>query len=223
MKISREMDNIKTLIEEINHNYLQKNDLYMKFNSENLSITITNYINQSKIIDYIPFTTNKLLMNLITNKLYRNEKTRNLFIKNLLVRNQLKYLDDYELHRSHYAYDITLLRQHKKDNLEIYSKIKIYLNDYQNENEVSIDIYQNYKINLDNNIKTVFTSKSNNLEHNIYITDDYYKNIIKLSNTSNITEEYRIELDNINILDINEQIKNIDTIQNNSKLLKLFQ
>lgn len=218
-------EDIKIICEKFTYHHLQRYNLLMQCDLENFIITVTNENNQNNIIYKKTYETIEDLKDFLKNTCCPATKKRELFIKLLRVRNTIFNLNDYRLYNYDTAYELEFRKETQITNTTTtYTKVNININNYQNKDEVTIEL--NYDcINSQPKLnKNSLINEFPNLEYDITITDNYNYNEWRLTNEiEDAKETFNLTLDEINISNINQTIKDtLEKFEQNSKLKKLF-
>ena len=218
-------EDIKIICEKFTNYHLQRYNLLMQCDLENFIITVTNENNQNNIIYKKTYKTIEDVKDFLKNTCCPATKKRELFIKLLRVRNTIFNLNDYRLYNYDTAYELEFRKETQITNTTTtYTKVNININNYQNTDEVIIEIRYNTEISYPKLNKKPLINELPNLEYDIIITDNYNYNDWSLINEIEYTKEiFSITLDNINISNINQIITNtLEKFEQNSKLKNLF-
>lgn len=218
-------EDIKIICKKFTYHHLQRYNLLMQCDLENFIITVTNENNQSNIIYKKTYETIEDLKNFLKNTYCPATKKRELFIKLLRVRNTIFNLNDYRLYNYDTAYELEFRKETQITNTTTtYTKVNININNYQNKDEVTIEL--NYEcINSQPKLnKNSLINEFPNLKYDITITDNYNYNEWRLTNEiEDAKETFSITLKEINISNINQTIKDtLEKFEQNSKLKNLF-
>lgn len=216
---------IHTVCEKFNYHHLQKYNLQIQCDLENFIITVTNENNKNKIIYKKTYETIEDLKNFLKNTCCPATKKRELFIKLLRVRNTIFNLNDYRLYNYDTAYKLAFAKETQITNTTTtYTKINIYINSYQNKDEVTIELCYDCTNSQPKLNNKPLINEFPNLEYDITITDNYNYNEWRLTNEiEDAKETFNLTLDEINISNINQTIKDtLEKFEQNSKLKKLF-
>ena len=218
-------EDIKIICKKFTYHHLQRYNLLMQCDLENFIITVTNENNQSNIIYKKTYETIEDLKNFLKNTCCPATKKRELFIKLLRVRNTIFNLNDYRLYNYDTAYELEFRKETQITNTTTtYTKVNININNYQNKDEVTIEL--NYEcINSQPKLnKNSLINEFPNLKYDITITDNYNYNEWRLTNEiEDAKETFSITLKEINISNINQTIKDtLEKFEQNSKLKNLF-
>lgn len=218
-------EDIKIIYKKFTYHYLQRYNLLMQCDLENFIITVTNENNQSNIIYKKTYETIEDLKDFLKNTCCPATKKRELFIKLLRVRNTIFNLNDYRLYNYDTAYELEFRKETQITNTTTtYTKVNININNYQNKDEVTIEL--NYDcINSQPKLnKNSLINEFPNLKYDITITDNYNYNEWRLTNEiEEAKETFEITLDEINISNIDHIITNtLEKFKQNSKLANLF-
>lgn len=224
-KTNKLKEDIKIICEKFTYHHLQRYNLLMQCDLENFIITVTNENNQNNIIYKKTYETIEDLKDFLKNTCCPATKKRELFIKLLRVRNTIFNLNDYRLYNYDTAYELEFRKETQITNTTTtYTKVNININNYQNKDEVTIEL--NYDcINSQPKLnKNSLINEFPNLEYDITITDNYNYNEWRLTNEiEDAKETFNLTLDEINISNINQTIKDtLEKFEQNSKLKKLF-
>ena len=218
-------EDIKIICKKFTYHHLQRYNLLMQCDLENFIITVTNENNQSNIIYKKTYETIEDLKNFLKNTCCPATKKRELFIKLLRVRNTIFNLNDYRLYNYDTAYELEFRKETQITNTTTtYTKVNININNYQNKDEVTIEL--NYeRINSQPKLnKNSLINEFPNLKYDITITDNYNYNEWRLTNEiEDAKETFSLTLDEINISNINHIITNtLEKFKQNNKLENLF-
>lgn len=220
-------EDIKIICKKFTDHHLQRYNLLMQCDLENFIITVTNENNQSNIIYKKTYETIEDLKDFLKNTCCPATKKRELFIKLLRVRNTIFNLNDYRLYNYDTAYELEFRKETQITNTTTtYTKVNININNYQNKDEVTIEL--NYDcINSQPKLnKNSLINEFPNLKYDITITDNYNYNYNEWRLTNEIEEAketFEITLDEINISNIDHIITNtLEKFKQNSKLANLF-
>ena len=222
-KQNEKLKDIKKSIYNVNKKYLETHNLNMLPDFESNTLTFTTLDDSSNIISKLIFSSTDEIKKFINDKFYFLNQNRIAFINRLLVISELNKMNEYkyEVDNNIDDYYITFIKTLKKDNLKVHTTLSIFITQY--ENEVSLCIYQTYK-GKPQNLENVLRDKFDDFEYNLSITDSYYDDTYELTNTKDLTEEYIVDLGYVKINNITQTIKDvIEKLDNNSKLIKLFQ
>lgn len=222
-KHNKKLEDINKSIKNVNKKYLETHNLNMLSDFESNTLTFTTLDDSSNIISKLIFLSTNEIKKFINNKFYFLNQNRIAFINRLLVINELNKMNEYkyEIDDCFDTYDMVFNKILTKDNLSIHTRLRIFATQY--ENDVSLCIYQTYK-GKPQNIENTLRDEFDDFEYNLSITDSYYDDTYELTNTKDITEEYTVDLGYVKINEITQTIKNtIKKLDNNSKLIKLFQ
>lgn len=215
-------EDIKIICEKFTYHYLQRYNLLMQCDLENFIITVTN---KNNIIYKKTYQTIEDLKDFLKNTCCPAKKEREMFIKLLRVKNVLQNLNNYRLYNYGTAYELTFAKETQITNTTTtYTKINIYINSYQNKDEVTIELRYDFTNAQPKLNKNSLINEFPNLEYDITVFDSYNQNDLSL--TRDITEaeeKFRVTLDEINISNINHTITNtLEKFKQNSKLENLF-
>lgn len=216
---------IHTVCEKFNYHHLQRYNLLMQCDLENFIITVTNENNQNNVIYKKTYQTIEDLKDFLKNTCCPAKKKRELFIKLLRVRNTIFNLNDYRLYNYDTAYELEFRKETQITNTTTaYKKVNININNYQNKDEVTIELRYNWEIEYPKLNKKPLINEFPNLEYDITITDNYNYNEWRLTNEiEDVKETFSITLKEINISNINQTIKDtLEKFEQNSKLKNLF-
>lgn len=222
-KQNKKLKDIKKFIYNVNKKYLETHNIAMLFDFENNTLIFTTLDNPSNVLLKLIFLSTDEMKKFIDNKFYFLNQNRIAFVNRLLVINELNKMNEYKYENDNNIddYDITFIKTLKKDNLKVHTRLSILITQY--ENDVSLCIYQTYK-GKPQNLENVLRDKFDDFEYNLSITDSYYDDTYELTNTKDLTEEYIVDLGYVKINNITQTIKDvIEKLDNNSKLIKLFQ
>ena len=216
---------IHTVCEKFNYHHLQRYNLLMQCDLENFIITVTNENNQNNIIYKKTYETIEDLKDFLKNTCCPATKKRELFIKLLRVRNTIFNLNDYRLYNYDTAYELKFRKETQITNTTTtYTKVNININNYQNKDEVTIEL--NYDcINSQPKLnKNSLINEFPNLKYDITITDNYNYNEWRLTNEiEDVKETFELTLGEINISNINHTITDtLEKLKQHSKLENLF-
>lgn len=216
---------IHTICEKFNYHHLQRYNLLMQCDLENFIITVTNENNQNNIIYKKTYETIEDLKDFLKNTCCPAIKKRELFIKLLRVRNTIFNLNDYRLYNYDTAYELKFRKETQITNTTTtYTKVNININNYQNKDEVTIEL--NYDcINSQPKLnKNSLINEFPNLKYDITITDNYNYNEWRLTNEiEDVKETFELTLGEINISNINHTITDtLEKLKQHSKLENLF-
>ena len=218
-------EDIKIICEKFTYHYLQKYNLQMQCDLEDFIITVTNKNNQNNIIYKKTYQTIEDLKDFLKNTCCPATKEREMFIKLLKVKNTLQNSNKYKLYNFGTAYELAFEKETQITNtITTYAKINIYINNYQNKDDVTI------KLNYDcTNSQPKLNNKPlinefPNLEYDITITDNYdYDEWSLTTHMEDAKETFSLTLDEINISNINHIITDtLEKFKQNSKLENLF-
>lgn len=218
-------EDIKIICEKFTYHHLKKYKLLMQCDLENFIITVTNENNQNNIIYKKTYQTIEDLKDFLKNTCCPATKEREMFIKLLKVKNTLQNSNKYKLYNFGTAYELAFEKETQITNtITTYAKINIYINNYQNKDDVTI------KLNYDcTNSQPKLNNKPlinefPNLEYDITITDNYdYDEWSLTTHTEDAKETFSLTLDEINISNINHIITDtLEKFKQNSKLENLF-
>ena len=224
-KTNKLKNDINIICEKFNYHHLQKYNLLMQCDLENFIITVTNENNKNKIIYKKTYGSIEDLKDFLKNTCCPATKKRELFIKLLRVRNTIFNLNDYRLYNYDTAYELEFRKETQITNTTTtYTKVNININNYQNKNEVTIELSYdctNSQPKLNN--KPLLTEFPN-LEYDITITDNYNYNEWRLTTEiEDAKETFSLTLKEINISNINHTITDtLEKFKQNSKLANLF-
>lgn len=227
-KTNKLKNDINIICEKFNYHHLQKYNLLMQCDLENFIITVTNENNKNKIIYKKTYGSIEDLRDFIKNtcnSATNATKKRELFIKLLRVRNTIFNLNDYRLYNYDTAYELEFRKETQITNTTTaYKKVNININNYQNKDEVTIELRYNYEIDYPKLNKKPLINEFPNLKYDITITDNYNYNEWRLTNEiEDAKETFSITLKEINISNINQTIKDtLEKFEQNSKLKNLF-
>lgn len=218
-------EDVKIICEKFTYHHLQKYNLLMQCDLENFIITITDKNNKNNIIYKKTYQTIEDLKDFLKNTCCPATKKCELFIKLLRVRNTIFKLNDYRLYNYDTAYELEFRKETQITNTTTaYKKVNININNYQNKDEVTIDLRYNTEIEYPKLNKKPLINEFPNLEYDITITDNYNYNEWRLTNEiEDAKETFSITLKEINISNINQTIKDtLEKFEQNSKLKNLF-
>ena len=176
-EINKLKEDIKIICKKFTYHHLQKYNLLMQCDLENVIITVTDENNQNNIIYKKTYQTIEDLKDFLKNTCCPATKKRELFIKLLRVRNTIFNLNDYRLYNYDTAYELEFRKETQITNTTItYTKVNININNYQNKDEVTIKL--NYDcINSQPKLnKNSLINEFPNLKYDITITDNYNYN-----------------------------------------------
>lgn len=216
---------IHTVCEKFNYHHLQRYNLLMKCDLENFIITVTNENNQNNVIYKKTYQTIEDLKDFLKNTCCPAKKKRELFIKLLRVRNTIFNLNDYRLYNYDTAYELALEKETQITNTTTtYTKINIYINSYQNKDEVTIELCYDCTNSQPKLNKSSLINEFPNLEYDIKITDNYdYDEWSLNTHTEEAKETFELKIGEINISNINHIITDtLEKFKQNSKLENLF-
>lgn len=222
-KHNKKLEDIKKSIYNVNKKYLETHNLAMLFDFENNTLIFTPIDDSSEVLLKLIFLSPDEMKKFINDKFYFRNQNRIAFINRLLVISELNKMNayKYEIDNNIDDYYITFIKTLKKDNLKVHTRLSIFITQY--ENEVSLCIYQTYK-GKPQNLENALRDKFDDFKYNLSITDSYYDDTYELTNTKDLTEEYIVDLGYVKINNITQTIKDvIEKLDNNSKLIKLFQ
>lgn len=218
-------EDIKIICKKFTYHHLQRYNLLMQCDLDNFIITVTNENNQSNIIYKKTYETIEDLKDFLKNTCCPATKKRELFIKLLRVRNTIFNLNDYRLYNYDTAYELDFRKETQITNTTTtYTKINIYINSYQNKDEVTIELDYDCTNSQPKLKKNPLINEFPNLEYDITITDNYnYDEWSLTTHTEDAKETFNLTLDEINISNINQTIKDtLEKFEQNSKLKNLF-
>lgn len=224
-KTNKLKEDIKIICEKFTYHHLQRYNLLMQCDLENFIITVTNENNQNNIIYKKTYQTIEDLKDFLKNTCCPTKKEREMFIKLLRVKNILQNSNKYRLYNYGGTYKLAFENETQITNTTTtYTKINIYINSYQNKDEVTIEL--NYDcINSQPKLnKNSLINEFPNLKYDITITDNYNYNEWSLTNEiEDAKETFNLTLDEINISNINHTITDtLEKFKQNSKLANLF-
>ena len=134
-------------------------------------------------------------------------------------------LYNYRLYNYDTGYELEFKKETQiTDTTTTYEKVSININNYQNKDEVTIDLRYNTEIEYPKLINKPLINELPNLEYDIVISDNYDYNEWSLTNNiEDAKETFSITLKDINISNINQTIKDtLEKFEQNSKLKNLF-
>lgn len=216
---------IKIICEKFTYHHLQRYNLLMQCDLENFIITVTNENNKNNVIYKKTYQTIEELKDFLKNTCCPATKKRELFIKLLKVKNVLQNSNKYRLYNYGTAYELTFAKETQITNTTTtYTKINIYINSYQNKDEVTIELDYDCTNSQPKLNKNSLINEFPNLEYDIKITDNYNYNEWSLTNEiEDAKETFNLTLDEINISNIDHIITNtLEKFKQNSKLENLF-
>lgn len=224
-KTNKLKEDIKIICKKFTYHHLQKYNLLMQCDLENFIITVTNENNQNNIIYKKTYQTIEDLKDFLKNTCCPAIKEREMFIKLLRVKNILQNSNNYRLYNYGTAYELAFAKETQITNTTTtYTKINIYINSYQNKDEVTIEL--NYDcINSQPKLnKNSLINEFPNLEYDIKITDNYdYDEWSLNTHTEEAKETFELTIGEINISNINHIITDtLEKFKQNSKLENLF-
>lgn len=216
---------IKIICKKFTYHHLQKYNLLMQCDLENFIITVTHENNHNNVIYKKTYQTIEDLKDFLKNTCCPATKKRELFIKLLRVRNTIFNLNDYRLYNYDTAYELEFRKETQITNTTTtYTKVNININNYQNKDEVTIEL--NYDcINSQPKLnKNSLINEFPNLKYDITITDNYNHNEWRLTNEiEDVKETFELTIGEINIANINHTITNtLEKFKQHSKLENLF-
>ena len=218
-------EDIKIICEKFTYHHLQKYNLLMQCDLKHFIITVTNENEHNNIIYKKTYQTIEDLKDFLKNTCCPATKEREIFIKLLKVKNTLQNSNKYRLYNYGTAYELAFAKETQITNTTTtYTKINIYINSYQNKDEVTIDLYYNCENSEPKLNKSSLINEFPNLEYDILISDNYdYNELSLINNTDEVKEIFRLKLGEINISNINHIITDtLEKFKQNSKLKNLF-
>lgn len=217
-------ENIKIICEKFTNYHLQKYNLLMQCDLENFIITVTHENDHNNIIYKKTYQTIEDLKDFLENTCCPATKKREIFIKLLKVKNTLQNSNKYRLYNFGTAYELAFTKETQITNTTTYTNINIYINNYQNKDEVTIDLYYSCENSEPKLNKSSLINEFPNLEYDITITDNYdYDEWSLTTHTEDAKETFSLTLDEINISNINHIITDtLEKFKQNSKLENLF-
>lgn len=218
-------EDIKIICEKFTYHHLQKYNLLMQCDLENFIITVTHENNHNNIIYKKTYQTIEDLKDFLKNTCCPATKEREMFIKLLRVKNILQNSNKYRLHNYGGTYKLAFENETQITNTTTtYTKINIYINSYQNKDEVTIELRYDCTNSQPKLNKKPLINEFPNLEYDITITDNYdYDEWSLNTHTEDAKETFSLVLKEINIANINHTITNtLEKFKQNSKLENLF-
>lgn len=218
-------EDIKITCEKFTYHHLQRYNLLMRCDLENIIITVTNENNQNNVIYKKTYQTIEDLKDFLKNTCCPAKKEREMFIKLLRVKNTLQNSNNYRLYNYGTAYKLVFTKETQITNTTTtYTKINVYINNYQNKDEVTIELNYDCTNSQPKLNKSSLINEFPNLEYDIKITDNYdYDEWSLNTHTEEAKETFELTIGEINISNINQTIKDtLEKFEQNSKLKKLF-
>lgn len=218
-------EDIKIICKKFTYHHLQRYNLLMQCDLENFIITVTNENNQNNVIYKKTYQTIEDLKDFLKNTCCPAKKEREMFIKLLRVKNILQNSNNYRLYNYGTAYKLAFAKETQITNTTTtYTKINIYINSYQNKDEVTIELCYDCTNSQPKLNKSSLINEFPNLEYDIKITDNYdYDEWSLNTHTEEAKETFELKIGEINISNINHIITDtLEKFKQNSKLENLF-
>lgn len=218
-------EDIKIICEKFTYYHLQRYNLLMQCDLENFIITVTHENNQNNVIYKKTYQTIEDLKDFLKNTCCPATKEREMFIKLLRVKNILQNSNKYRLYNYGGTYKLAFENETQITNTTTtYTKINVYINSYQNKDEVTIELNYDCTNSQPKLNNKPLINEFPNLEYDITITDNYNYNEWSLTNEiEDAKETFNLTLDEINISNINHIItKTLEKFKQHSKLENLF-